>query len=191
MSAHNLNDASEHSDNHTKRGKIPIWFMILFCVLLVLFVISVFWGYSERNQVSELEDLEESSNYSSGSETIIEDFKEAFASGDYEKVRALFTDDGVLTTASNVHDSIMRGDTSGLADRVDEREFIRLATLHGSQGQEFTILGDPLMVGENTLAFAWEWGDGVNGTALLHLRDGKIVICILNPSQYQIPYFGE
>jgi hypothetical protein len=79
----------------------------------------------------------------------------------------------------------MKGDTSNLADRVGESEFTRLATVH--RGQELTILGDPLMIGDNTLAFAWQWSDGVDGTALLHLRNGKIVICILNPSQYRIP----
>lgn len=123
------------------------------------------------------------------SEADLTAFKSAFESGDYDQVRALFAEDGVLTTAANIHDAILTDDTSRLADRIDEAEFRRLATLHG--GEEFRILGTPLQVGDNTVAFAWKWSEGISGTALLHLRDGKIVIAVLNPSQYHIPFAGE
>ena len=114
-------------------------------------------------------------------------FVEAFESGEYDKVRALFTDDGVLTTASNIHEAVAMNSTEDLSDRVGEYEFRRLATLHGAE--DFQILGTPIQVGENTVAFGWAWeGGSPSGTAILHLRDGKIVICILNPSQYSIPF---
>ncbi|QRN82865.1 nuclear transport factor 2 family protein [Chloroflexota bacterium] len=217
MPANNPDEISDPSTNKQQEKRRPNrWILAFSFITSVLFAGSLIWGYSERNRVKTLENElldarsstpivqttqsceeivkpteQETANYSNGSELIISNFKAAFESGDYEQVRALFTDDGVLTTASNVHDAIMTDDTSHLADRVDEQEFIRLATIHGDRSQEFIILGDPLMIGDNTLAFAWEWGDGVNGTALLHLRNGKIVICILNPAQYQIPFTGK
>lgn len=114
-------------------------------------------------------------------------FEEAFESGEYDQVRALFTDDGVLTTASNIHEAVAKNSTENLADRVGENEFRRLSTLHGAE--DFQILGTPVQVGDNTVTFAWAWdGGSPSGTALLHLREGKIVICILNPSQYSIPF---
>lgn len=151
--------------------------------LLMLFSSSILWGCSDNKTAPPEQAIAANAGTSA---SILPAFEEAFESGEYEQVRALFTEDGVLTTASNVHDAIIRGDASQLADRVDEDEFRRLATIHG--GEDFNILGEPLPVGENTLAFAWEWGTDVSGTALMHLREGKIVICILNPSQYQIPF---
>lgn len=215
MSTQNPNEISDSSHNIGNGDRNPkLWLFVYSFIMLVLLAVSLYWGYSQQNRADELESAlldvnlsppiveetqsfeeimepteQETSNYARGSESLIANFKAAFASGDYEQVRELFTDDGVLTTASNVHEAIMTGDTSHLADRVDEQEFIRLATVHG--GQDFTILGDPLMIGDNTLAFAWEWGDGVHGTALLHIRNGKIVICILNPAQYRIPFTGK
>lgn len=211
MSAHDPNEISDPSDDKRNGSRKPnFWLFVFSLIMLVLLAASLLWGYSERNRADELENAllatssstpiveetqsceeiiepteEEASYYARGSESIIANFKAAFESGDYEQVRALFTDDGVLTTAANVHEAIMKGNTGNLADRVGESEFTRLATVH--RGQELTILGNPLMIGDNTLAFAWQWSDGVNGTALLHLRNGKFVICILNPSQYRIP----
>jgi len=113
-------------------------------------------------------------------------FEAAFESGDYDQVRALFTDDGILTTAWNTI-GLYYGDTPALGTwDVNGSEFRRLATLHG--GEDFTVLGDPIQVGDNTVAFGWEWSSGVSGTALLHLRDGKIVVAVLNPSQAPIPF---
>jgi hypothetical protein len=113
-------------------------------------------------------------------------FEAAFESGDYDQVRALFTDDGILTTAWNTI-GLYYGDTAELGTwDVNGSEFRRLASLHG--GEDFTVLGDPIQVGDNTVAFGWEWSSGVSGTALLHLRDGKIVVAILNPSQARIPF---
>ena len=49
------------------------------------------------------------------------------------------------------------------------------------------MLGTPIAVGGNTVAFAWQWGNQLEGTALLYLRDDKIVVAVLNPSQVWIP----
>ena len=160
--------------------------LILLIALIVGTMVLAAWGYSERQQASQ---MAESMTGDGWSKADLSAFESAFESGNYEKVRSLFTEDGVLTTAANVHGAILRGDTSQLADRVDEKEFRRLATLHG--GEDFQILGQPIQVGNNTVAFGWKWGDWVSGTALLHLRKGKIVIAILNPSQYSIPFGGE
>ena len=113
-------------------------------------------------------------------------FEAAFESGDYDHVRALFIDDGILTTAWNTI-GLYRGDTAALGTwDGNGSEFRRLATLHG--GADYTVLGDPIQVGDNTVAFGWEWSSGVSGTAPLHLRDGKIVDAALNPSHARIPF---
>jgi len=168
------------------RGSVNRGLLILSIVLAISTIALAVWGFSERQRANH---LAESLTGADWSEADLSAFKSAFESGNYEEVRSLFTEDGVLTTAANFHDAIFRGDTSRLADRVDEDEFRRLATVHG--GENFQILGQPIRVGDNTVAFGWKWGDGVSGTALLHLRDGKIVIAVLNPSQYSIPFGGE
>jgi len=168
------------------RGSVNRGLLALSIALAIAAVALALWGASERRRANH---LAESLTGADWSEPELSAFKSAFESGEYEEVKSLFTEDGVLTTASNTHDAIYRGDTSRLADRVDEDEFRRLATVHG--GEAFQILGQPVQVGDNTVAFGWKWGDWVSGTALLHLRDGKIVIAILNPSQYSIPFGGE
>jgi hypothetical protein len=89
-------------------------------------------------------------------------------------VRALFTYDVIITTAWNTI-GLCYGDTAepGTWD-VNGSEFRRLAGVHG--GEDMTVLGTPIQVGDNTVAFGFEWSSGVSGTALLHLRDGKIVM---------------
>jgi hypothetical protein len=100
-------------------------------------------------------------------------------------VRALFTDDGIITTARTTT-GLYYGETSELGTwDVSGSEFRRIATLHG--GEEHTVLGTPIQVGNNTVAFGWEWSSGISGTALLHLRDGKVVVAVINPSQAPIP----
>ena len=111
-----------------------------------------------------------------------------YESGEYDQVRALCTDDGIVTTAWNTI-GLYYGDTaeSGTCD-VNGSEFKRLARVHG--GEDMTVLGTPIEVGDNTVAFGWEWSSGVSGTGLLHLRDGKIVVAVVNPSQAPIPRMG-
>jgi hypothetical protein len=116
-------------------------------------------------------------------------FEAAFESGDYDQVRALFTDDGIITTAGNIM-ALYYGDPAepwgvGTWD-VNGSEFKRLAGAH--RGEDLTVVGTPIQIGDNTVAFGWEWSSGSSGTTLLHLRDGKIVVAVFNPSQYPIPF---
>jgi hypothetical protein len=116
-------------------------------------------------------------------------FEAAFESGDYDQVRALFTDDGIITTAWNTI-GLYYGETAQLGTwEVDGAEWMRFVGLHA--GEDMTVVGTPIQIGDNTVAFGWEWSSGVSGTALLHLRDGKIVVAILNPSQAPIPFYGD
>jgi hypothetical protein len=115
-------------------------------------------------------------------------FEAAFESGDYDQVRALFTDDGIMTTAWNTI-GLYYGDTweSGTWD-VNGSGFKDMVSTH--RGEDMTVLGTPIQVGDNTVAFGLEWSSGVSGTALLHLRDGKIVVAVFNPSQAPITWKG-
>lgn len=115
-------------------------------------------------------------------------FESAFESGKDDRVRALFTENGIITTAGDIYEAFLTGELEGAADaRVGSKSFHRLAVLHG--GQDFTILGTPVQVEDDTVAFGFRWSDGTRGTALLHLRrDGKIIIAILNPTNYS---FGD
>jgi hypothetical protein len=116
-------------------------------------------------------------------------FEAAYESGDYEQVRALFTDDGIITTAWNTI-GLYYGETAQSGTwEVDGAEFMRFVGLHA--GEDMTVVGTPIQIGDNTVAFGWEWSSGVSGTALLHLRDGKIVVAVLNPSQAPIPFYGD
>ena len=72
---------------------------------------------------------------------------------------------------------------------VDSPGFKVMASLH--RGDDMTVVGTPIQIGDNTVAFGWEFASGVSGTALLHLRDGKIVVAILNPSQVPYPVHGR
>ena len=113
----------------------------------------------------------------------------AVESGDYDQLRALFTDDGILTTAWNTI-GLYYGETAQLGTwDVNGSDFKRLAGAH--RGDDMTVVGTPIQIGDNTVAFGWEFASGVSGTALLHLRDGKIVVAILNPSQVPIPFYGD
>ncbi len=174
-------------DSTATPSQIGRWYAAVVIGLIVVAVGLAAWGLSERQRANGL--AAAAADTDSWAVADLAAFEAAFESGDYEQVRALFAEDGVLTTASNAHYAIYHDDTSHLAERVGEAEFRRLATLHG--GEDFQILGTPVQVGENTVAFAWQWDDGwVSGTGLLHLRDGKIVIAVLNPSQYHIPVGG-
>ncbi len=121
---------------------------------------------------------------------IVTAFVKAMNSLDYENVRALFTKDGVLTTMSNTHLSIYRNKLPLVGQRVDGAEFRRLIGAHQGMHDVMKTLGTPIQVGDNSVVFAFSFGSGVTGTAMFHLRNGKIVIGILQASQYQIPFGG-
>lgn len=125
---------------------------------------------------------------------IVTAWMKAFNTGTYEDVRALFTKDGVLTTAADTHYSVYRNIRFEPGQRVDGAEFQRRIEMHLGDSQR--VLGTPIQVGRNSVAFGWAFGGtGVRGTALLHLRNGKIVIAIVGPSQldgknFEIPFGG-
>ena len=121
---------------------------------------------------------------------IVTSFVKAMNSFQYDKVRALFTKDGVLTTMSNTHTSIYRNKLPLAGQRVDGAEFRRLIGAHQGMHDTMKTLGTPTGVGGNTVVFAFSFGSGITGTAMFHLRNGKIVIGILQASQYQIPFGG-
>ena len=154
--------------------------LVVLLIIMTLTAVGLgIWGYIEHNR---------DCNPASEPIQIVSEFEKAFESGKSKEVGAVFTEDGILTTASNIHSAFTRGvvDESG---KVGTPDFNYLATIHGNQ--DLTIIGTPILVGDNTVAFGWEWASGVSGTAILHVRDGKIVIAILNPSQYVIPLGGE
>ncbi len=169
-------------------------FIIMPIVLAVVLILILIWAYSLKSKVSNLDRQlslvnSEQLKIDPKIEELLMSFKSAFESGDYNSVKALFTEDGVMTTAQNIHYAIYNRAYGTLSEKVDEKEFYRLAIIHA--GEEMTILGDPLVIGDNTIAFSWQWGDGwVSGSTILHLRDGKIVIAIFNPSQAAIPPGG-
>ena len=117
------------------------------------------------------------------SEADLAAFEAAFDSGDYEQVRALFTEDGVITTMGDIHSAYFGDTVDFTSGRVDGPEFRRLATMH--YPSDFIILGEPIQVGDNSVAFGWTWAYGISGTAILYLRDGKIVLAVLNPAHPQ------
>ena len=109
-------------------------------------------------------------------------FKTAYESGDLETIQALFADDGIITTTDKMYD-LYWGGTYHLGTWEKEgSEFRRLASIH--QG-EMTITRVIEM--EGVVAFDWDWEDFASGTAVLHLRDDKIVVAMLTVSGDPIP----
>lgn len=113
---------------------------------------------------------------------IVAEFKSAYESGDLDRVRALYTDDGIFFPTDDVH-ALYWGDDErrGLWD-VDGSEFVRTATLH--QGE--MLIDRAVQVGDNAVSFAWDWEDFASGTATLHLRDGRIAVAVLSVTQVEI-----
>ena len=165
------------------------WTVPVLLLLPLAVLAAVAWAVVERQNADELatqlEVLTQGSEAEGWLRADLSAFEAAYESGDYEQVRALYTDDGIVTTAGNTY-GFYYGDEPGVAGswEVGGEEFRRLGSLHA--GQDFQVLGTPVAVGGNTVAFGWRWSGGVDGTALLHLRDGKIVVAVLNPSQAPI-----
>ncbi len=121
---------------------------------------------------------------------IVTAFVKAMNSFEYANVRALFTRDGVLTTTANTHFSIYRDKLPVPGQRVDGAEFRRLIGAHQGMHDTMKTLGTPIEVGTNTVVFAFSFATGITGTAMFNLRNGKIVIGVLQASQYHIPFGG-
>ena len=112
---------------------------------------------------------------------IVAAFKAAYESGDLEQVKALYTDDGILTTTDDVFKAYWDQQVpAGQWDR-DGSEFRRRASIH--HGELF--ITSVIDMGR-TVAFDWEWEDFASGVAVLHLRDDRIVVGILAVSEYEI-----
>ena len=109
---------------------------------------------------------------------ILAAYEVAFESGDYEQVRALFTDDGVLTKVDHVHSAIATDSTALLNDRIDEGAFYRLAVFHGRNGEALKIK-DWQVVG-NSITFRWNWGGKAYGQGIIFMRGDKIALHIIS-----------
>jgi hypothetical protein len=109
-------------------------------------------------------------------------------------VRALFTKDGVLTTAGDAHSMIYRNTKPQPGQRVDGAAFRHRISVH--LGKRMRLLGTPVrvrspsQVGSDTIAYGFEFpAIGEVGTGMLHLRNGKIVVAVVDPA-IRIPFGG-
>ncbi len=113
---------------------------------------------------------------------ILQEFEAAYESGDLAQVQALYTGDGIFASTDEVHD-LYYGNQSLLGTWDQEgSEFQRTATLHGG---DLEIFG-ATQVGDRAIAFGWRWSDFASGTGVLHLRDGRIVVCSLAVTEAEI-----
>lgn len=131
---------------------------------------------AERDQLAE--------ELASASELppILQEFEAAYEARDFDRVRALYTDDGIFITTGSIH-AIYHGSETELGTLdVDGQEFRRVATLHSGDLQIF----DAVQVGDRAVSFGWQWSDFAAGTGVLHLRDGRIVVCSLAVTQSEI-----
>jgi hypothetical protein len=158
--------------------------LALAAVLLGMLIGSLVWGVSARHEAEALaagrattgQHAVQSKDWNI---PILSKFAQSFAGWDYKKVRALFTDDGVITTAGDTYTALYHNTKFLPGQRVDGREFRRRIDVH--LGEPMRVVGTPVKVG-NTIAFGWAF-TGVSGTGLLHLRDGKIVLAIIDPGK--------
>lgn len=113
---------------------------------------------------------------------ILQEFEAAYESGDLAQVQALYAEDGIFASTDEVHD-LYYGNQSliGTWDK-EGSEFQRTATLHGG---DLEIFG-ATQVGDRAVAFGWRWSDFASGTGVLHLRDGRIVVCSLAVTEFEI-----
>ena len=183
-------------------------------IVLVLGIIgSVIWGFTQKKRADQLavdladtlaavdEALSEKDTALTSLEEanailnqdppqIISDYKAAHDSGEYEQVRALFTDDGIVLLTPDIH-WVFANDTLDHFNvrnrRVDEGEFFRLATFHGKLEQEL-VIRDWLIFGQNIVVFNWDWPNSISGTTLLNLRDGKIVLAVMSTTRDYISF---
>lgn len=114
-------------------------------------------------------------------------FKQAYESGDVERIRSIYTEDAIWTTTGKVIDLYYGNEWHLGRWDMEGSEFLRTATLHAG---EMAIL-DPISVGENAVAFGWAWEDFASGTATLHLRDGLIAVAVLTVTQSEIPVYDN
>lgn len=134
-----------------------------------------------------LDRLERMSASAEGMPPVVLAFKEAYESGDVDRIRAIYTDDAIFTTTDNVIDLYYGNEWHLGRWDMEGSEFLRTATLHSG---EMTII-DTVSVGENAVAFGWAWEDFASGTATLHVRDGLIAVAVLTVTQVELPLYGS
>ncbi len=113
-------------------------------------------------------------------------YEAAFESGDYEQVRDLFTEDGVLLGVGEVHNAVATDSTALLNSRVDEGEFYRLAVFHGRAGGDLKI--KDWQVSGKSITFRWSWGGNIHGQGIIYMRGDKIAIHILTLADSYLPF---
>ena len=161
-------------------------------LLLGALIGSIVWGVSNRNRADAL-----AASRASSEERVVQTkgwnipilsaLIKALESGDYARVRALFTKDGVLTTAGDAFWMIDHNKKPQPGQRVDGAVFRHRISVH--LGKRMKVLGTPVripspfQVGSDTIAYAFKFpGTREGGTGLLHLRHGKIVVAIIDPA---------
>jgi uncharacterized protein (DUF1501 family) len=113
---------------------------------------------------------------------ILREFEAAYESGDLAQVQALYTEDGIFASTDEVHDLYYGNQSLIGAWGREGTEFRRTATLHGGDLEVFGAT----QVGDRAVAFGWRWSDFASGTGVLHLRDGRIVVCSLAVAEFEI-----
>lgn len=103
---------------------------------------------------------------------ILTEFKAAYESGDLDRIRDLYVEDGIFSTAGDVYELYYGSDSIQGTLGLHGSEFERRASIHSGELEVF----DPVVVGDTTVGFGWRWSDFASGTGTMKLRDGKIVV---------------
>lgn len=179
-----MDTTTQSATPSVERPQRRSWTVAVVLVLVVAVIAAAAWAFAERQRAdglaAEVAALTDGTEAEGWLRADLSAFEAAYESGDYDQVRALYTDDGIITTAGNTYSMYYGLEAQEGTWDVDGAEFRRLASLH--KGADFQVLGTPVAVGDNSVAFAWRWGTGIDGTALLHLRDGKIAVAVLSVS---------
>jgi hypothetical protein len=118
---------------------------------------------------------------------ILAEWKAAHEARDLDRLRALYTEDGVFVTTGDVHDLYHGADWAldEVARRAwspDGAEFERRVLIHAGELDVF----DPVVVGDRAVAFGWRWTDFASGTGTMHVRDGRIAVLDLTVTESEI-----
>jgi hypothetical protein len=136
---------------------------------------------------SERDELAEQLGSDNELPPILAEWKAAHEARDLDRLRALYTEDGVFVTTGDVHDLYHGADWA--LDEVARRawspggaEFERRALIHAGELDVF----DPVVVGDRAVAFGWRWSDFASGTGTMHVRDGRIAVLDLTVTESEI-----
>jgi hypothetical protein len=115
---------------------------------------------------------------------ILVEWKAASEARDVDRLRALYTEDGVFVTTGDVH-ALYHGadwaldEVARRAWSPDGAEFLRRTLLHSGELDVF----NPVVVGDRAVAFGWRWSDFASGTGTMKLRDGRIAVLDLTVTE--------